>query len=204
MYKRYMSQNDITYSRKTDVARRQLGTALYLWLADLDPVSVHALACGGGEIAEALAAKAQGSPLSSFILDESDLTARQLVESRNRLWNAMKHFADKKGNERDDESLLSVSLEEENEARLFQGWFDLSQIGIPQPIEAQVFVTWYLIKLCDRVNWEDWMERLFPGLQSLSSAQQKALLRMTIEKYHANTELINDPRTDRRPLILPA
>ena len=33
-----------------ELARRQLGTALYLFLNDLDSISVHSLACGGGEL----------------------------------------------------------------------------------------------------------------------------------------------------------
>jgi hypothetical protein len=37
---------------KAQIARRQLGTALALFIEDLDPVSVHTLACAGGEIAE--------------------------------------------------------------------------------------------------------------------------------------------------------
>jgi hypothetical protein len=37
---------------KIQVARRQLGTALALFIEDLDPISVHTLACAGGEIAE--------------------------------------------------------------------------------------------------------------------------------------------------------
>ena len=43
---------------KTQVARRHLGTALVLFLDDLDPVSVHSLACAGCEVAEHLTRKA--------------------------------------------------------------------------------------------------------------------------------------------------
>ena len=46
---------------KAQVARRQLGTALEFFLEDLDPVSVHVLACAGGEIAEHLSRK-KGRP----------------------------------------------------------------------------------------------------------------------------------------------
>jgi hypothetical protein len=49
---------------KTEIARRQLGTALALFLEDTDPVSVHALACAGCEIAEYLTRKAGEEPFS--------------------------------------------------------------------------------------------------------------------------------------------
>ena len=43
---------------KLDVARRQLGTALWLFLGDVEPLAVQALACGAGEILNELAAQA--------------------------------------------------------------------------------------------------------------------------------------------------
>ena len=45
---------------KIECARRQLGTALDLYLRDLDPVSVHCLANGGCELIQFHAAKAGG------------------------------------------------------------------------------------------------------------------------------------------------
>jgi hypothetical protein len=51
---------------KAQIARRQLGAALALFIDDLDSVAVHVLACGGGEIAERLAIKAEKAPLSKY------------------------------------------------------------------------------------------------------------------------------------------
>ena len=53
---------------KTQVARRHLGTALALFLDDLDPVSVHSLACAGCEVAEHLTRKAGAKPFSTHVL----------------------------------------------------------------------------------------------------------------------------------------
>ena len=52
---------------KADVARCQLGTALHLFLQDVDPVSVHCLACGGGEIAGWLAQTASGENFATRV-----------------------------------------------------------------------------------------------------------------------------------------
>jgi hypothetical protein len=53
---------------KIETARRQLGTALALYLQDKDPVSVHCLAGGGCELIEYFAKKAGGEPFTSHIL----------------------------------------------------------------------------------------------------------------------------------------
>jgi hypothetical protein len=53
---------------KADIARRQLGTALALFLDDADSVSVHTLACAGSEIAEHLTRKAGAEPFSGHAL----------------------------------------------------------------------------------------------------------------------------------------
>jgi hypothetical protein len=47
---------------KTEDARRQLGTALQMFLHGEDPVSIHTLAMAGGAVAEHLARKAGAAP----------------------------------------------------------------------------------------------------------------------------------------------
>jgi hypothetical protein len=46
----------------------KVATALALFIDDLDPVSVHTLACAGGEVAEHLTHKAGAKPFSSHAL----------------------------------------------------------------------------------------------------------------------------------------
>jgi len=188
---------------KADAARRQLGTALHLWLDDLDPVSVHVLASGGCEIANALAKKG-GKPFSAFSLEvHSELTEADLPKLRNVFWNAMKRSHHKNGEERNDEELLATPLESENEARLAEGWFDLMQV-MPLPIEAQVLVQWFLAKYLNPVEIEPVIDELFPALRSMSAAEQKNALRKTIAQVREMNELMQDRQTDRRPLVLPA
>ncbi|UAJ09870.1 hypothetical protein [Polymorphobacter megasporae] len=190
-------------TRKADAARRQLGTALFLWLADLDPVSVHALAAGGSEIANALAKKV-GKPFSAFSLEvHPTLTEGELVRVRNLLWNAMKHANHRDGRERDDEDLLTMPLEGENEARLCEGWFDLMQV-IPAPMEAQVLTVWYLVKYGDPEEIDHLLNEFFPGLRSMPPVEQKDALRNKIIEVRRMDELMEDKRTDPRPLVLPA
>src|SRR5262249_3815550 len=56
-------------NRKIEAARRQLGTALALYLKDSDPVSVLCLAGGGCEVIEHFAKKAGGKPFASHMLE---------------------------------------------------------------------------------------------------------------------------------------
>ena len=65
---------------KIQIARRQLGTALALFIDDRDPVSVHTLACAGGEVAEHLTRKAGAEPFVSHAL--ATFTDRELVDIR--------------------------------------------------------------------------------------------------------------------------
>lgn len=48
---------------KLSVAKGQLVTALDLFMRDKDPISVHCLACGGGEVIEGLAETQGERPL---------------------------------------------------------------------------------------------------------------------------------------------
>jgi hypothetical protein len=70
---------------KIECARRQLGTALDLYLPDLDPVSVHCLVNGGCELIEFYARKAGGVPFTSHILkDRPDLNIAALRKIQPR------------------------------------------------------------------------------------------------------------------------
>ena len=101
---------------KAQVARRQLGTALSLYIDNLDPVSVHVLACGGGEIAEQLVLQANRHPLSSMWPDIG--AARQRSDL---YWNAFKHATTKRGQDRADQELLSEFDDRRNDEALLVG-----------------------------------------------------------------------------------
>jgi len=120
---------------KAQVARRQLGTALKLFLDDLDPVSVHALACAGGEIAEHLTRKRGQQPFSRHAMATfRDLAAKKIRHLRNQFWNAFKHAVTHKGEERDDRKLLERFNDQQNDHALFVGWYDYAMAAKPLPL----------------------------------------------------------------------
>src|SRR5690606_32096554 len=140
-----MYSKEITYPQKVEAARRQLGTALHLWLEDLDHISVHTLASAGCEVSEGLL-KAPSKAFLEINLDaHPDLNKKEIWSCRTKIYNATKHAKFQNGKQRDDEELLSLNIDAENEAIIFEGWFNLSQI-IPFPIEAQLFIHWFLTK----------------------------------------------------------
>jgi hypothetical protein len=192
---------------KAEVARRQLGTALDMWLRRQDPVSVHCLAMAGGEIAEWLAEKSGGEPFKNHILDTFvDLQIKDVRAIQRQYVNAFKHATALGGKDRDDEEILRSFDDTVNEHVLLTGWYDYGMAGLPRPIEAQVFEAWYLAKYPEKVSPEantDGLRRIFPNLAALSDDRQHARMGDVIRKAKKSGIVINDPGTDRRPLIMP-
>ena len=193
---------------KTEIARRQLGTALALFLEDSDPVSVHTLACAGCEIAEYLTDKAGEKPFSTHALATFlDLKIGEIRQLQNQYWNAFKHARTRGGIEREDRELLERFGDEVNDHTLFIGWYDYQQAVRTLPIEAQIFQMWYFALYPEKLNPgvdTTTHQRLFPMLPSKSRADQKRALRKVISSYRGNAEVMNDPKTDPRPLMLRA
>lgn len=192
---------------KAEVARRQLGVALDMFLRGQDPVSVHCLAMGGGEVAEFLAEAAGGKPFKNHILDTfPDMNIRDIRVLQRKSWNAFKHATTQKGIDRDDADVLEAFDPTENEHTLLIGWWDYGAAGLPRPIEAQAFEGWYMAKYPEKADPAFDMgpiNRLFPELAGLSSGRQHARLVDVIRKAKKNGAVMNDPGTDRRTLVLP-
>ncbi len=195
---------------KIEVARRQLGTALALYLDDLDPVSVHCLANGGGEIAEFYAEKASGNPFISHIAEHRpDLSTKAIRDIRRQHWNAFKHAAalGRGSKERDDRELLQHFDDYQNDDALFIGWIDYSRATGQMPLEAQVHQAWYLAAYPERVapdaDIEASRELFGRDLPSCTRTEQKHRLRTVVERYRSASDVMLSPLTDSRPLILP-
>jgi hypothetical protein len=191
---------------KKEVARRQLGTALALYLNDNDPVAVHCLACGGGEIAEFLTRQAKQKPFIEHIIATfPERKAREIRILRNQYWNAFKHATDKEGNKREDLTLLAQFTDEQNDHALFIGWYDYMLAVGALPIEAQAHQTWYFAKYPEKLNQgvdKDRYEKLFPNIGKLPRAEQKQRLCEAIKCARQDDAVMHHIGTDPRPLIL--
>jgi hypothetical protein len=193
---------------KTEIARRQLGTALAMFLEDSDPVSVHTLACAGREIAEYLTCKSGEEPFSTHaVLTFPDLNIGKIRQLQNQYWNAFKHAQTRDGLEREDSELLERFGDEVNDHTLFVGWHDYMLAVGALPIEAQIFQAWYFALYPEKLNPEvdtRIYQQLFPMLPSKSRADQKRALRQVISSFREDAEVMTHPKTDPRPLMLRA
>jgi hypothetical protein len=193
-----MTSTMTTVLTKHEVARRQLGTALALFLADQDSVAVQCLACGGSEIAETWRASPDVGPCRLQ-------TAKSLVcePNENSWWNAFKHATARNSRERDDRELLANFSDEMNEPILFIGWFDYGMAADKLPVEAQAFLLTVAVKIGLAL-----LDALFsPSFDvsfkiTASREEQKRGLRELIEAIRGVPDLVEAPWTDSRPLIL--
>jgi len=117
----------------------------------------------------------------------------------------MKHFyAHDRKKERDDHELMKSFSDDQNDMPLFMGWFDYVQVTKKLPISVQVFqVWWYALnedKLIHGAN-RDGIRSLFPNIGDQERSEQKRRLRRAIEKFRHRRDLLDDPRTEMRPLI---
>lgn len=130
---------------KRSVARCQLGTALDLFLADNDPVSVHVLASGACELLDGLAEVEGADRFSMHILATfPDYGIDKLRRVQRKYYNAFKHlFELRNATARNDLDALEEFNDEVNDHALFIGWHDYMNLAQSLPVEAQVFQGWY-------------------------------------------------------------
>lgn len=192
---------------KLEVARRQLGTALWLFLEDLDPVSVHTLTGAGVELAEHAARHAGASPFIEHILQTNPgMSPQQYYALSRQFYNAFKHALQKNGAARDDSMLLHDFDDVQNDALLFVGWTDLIRASTSSPIEAQVFQAWFYACYPKKLAATEVANRFlsaFPPLLDLSRADRKLVLKAQIVAIRTNQVVMGDPRTEGGPLIYP-
>jgi hypothetical protein len=193
---------------KLNVARHQLGTALDLFIRDRDPIAVQCLACGGGEVIEAIATAENLKPFSSHILESvPDIDVKRIRQLKNQYWNAFKHLTTHAGEVRDDSQTLASFNDSKNDAALFIGWHDYFAVTGKLPLPVQVFQLWWFSlneeKLAPGTNL-DTIRRLFPKIMKDPRSERKRRLRRAVEKYRNNTDTLADSRTETNPLCFPA
>lgn len=193
---------------KLDVARHQLGTALDLFIRDVDPVSVQCLACGGSEMIEAVAHLEKIEPFSTHILrTQPQLDLGKVRGLQRQYWNAFKHMTSRKGEVRDDSETLAAFDDTKNDVALFIGWWDYQSLVNRLPIAAQVFQVWFYAmneeKLAPGTDVGS-IRAIFGNIVDVDRAEQKKRLRLVVEHYSTDKNLIGNPLTEDIPLCVPA
>jgi len=181
---------------KIEIARRQQGTALSLYLDDLDPVSIHSLAGNAREILDKLADYEGVSTFRDFALEASPgETPKNYYAAMNAYRNAFKHL------EMDDRQIINSFSDEENKYLLFVCWFSYMNLCKRLPIEAQVFQIWCFAHVGEKFPEENYTSLGFDGLLQLTPSERKERLNAAIERARVDLDITGDVRTERLPLI---
>jgi hypothetical protein len=128
---------DIT---KLDAAQSQLSTAIWLYLEDRDPVSVHTLATAAGEIIDHLC-KHRGLKTMRHTLNEAIKSEKrkEVFDKMDEARNFFKHASWKKPDQKlegftDDRNLFAILFgamglgllgQETLESKMFSGWISV-------------------------------------------------------------------------------
>ncbi len=182
---------------KLEVARRQLATAIDLFFADRDAVSVYSLAANSWEVIDVLCRKA-GIESLSVQARENVPTGKDLkvnfVNSPHR--NFFKHA------NTDSEGTLPPLPDSQVEGVLFLAVEDYIRLNGRSPVQFQVFQLWYLAKHPDKLApgvANELMEGIavaFPALSSLHRNAQLAQGAQLLAEAASDQDLAGDPKTE--------
>jgi len=182
---------------KLVVARRQLATAVELYFADRDLVSVYSLAANAWEIIDALCAREGVNSLSNqtrgHVPGDRDLKSNY-VNSPYR--NFFKHA------DRDPEQSLEGLSPSHVEGLLYLAVEDYIRLNRRSPVQFQVFQLWYLAKHPDKLDpsvaaeLKRTLTEAFPDLPAKSRSDRVSAGADTLARALQDEEVLRDPRTE--------
>jgi len=185
--------------QRLDVARRQLGMATYIFIHDLDPVSVHTLACAAREILERLCALSSTASIMNDLAENAERSISNIRSLANQYCRAFKH----NDPDRNDEELLTRFSDQQNDFLLFIAWSDYRQLTGRMPVEAQALYSWVEAMYPNKMAIERSFDHIpsLCGLAELGRSEQKTRLRATVELARASSELRTHPETETAKLV---
>ena len=130
----------------------------------------------------------------------------RLNRIRNKYWNAFKHATTRKGLDRQDEEVIQQFDDAVNDHVLYLGWHDYMLATTSLPVEAQVFQMWYFALYPQKISQPSAVDQAvqwFGKINEVPRAEAKRRLRIVIEDVRQTwPELMSDPMTENRPLLL--
>ena len=186
------------------IARSQLLTAVDLFFADGDPVSVHTLAGAAREMLESLCRLEGIEPMTDFILrDHPNKSRKDIWNAMNLYRNCFKHVGQTSEERANDQAALSQFKETDNEFLLYVCVEDYVRLRGAMPVDFQVFQAWFAtlhIALLVDDSKSEVFRRAFPELAQQSRVEQKRRGREMVATAMNNKELLADPGTEPRNL----
>jgi len=182
---------------KLDIARRQLATAIDLFFASQDAISVFSLATNSWEVIDALCRK---TGVESFSIQARENIPEGKDLKVNYVNSPYRNFF--KHADRDSEKTLDPLPDSQVEGVLFLAVEDYIRLNGRSPVQFQVFQLWYLAKhpekLAAGVTNEvlEVIKSAFPGLPSLPRDSQIALGAQLLASAAGDQDLAKDPKTE--------
>lgn len=182
---------------KTIVARHQLATAIDLYLAGGDLVSIYSLASNAQEILSQLCERAGIDGLSSQ-------TSSHLPMGKSLLYDYINHPHRNffKHADRDPNATVEPLRVGDVEGIIMLATEDYLALCHRAPIQLQVYQAWYLAKSPEKLNsavsdeLRLSLESIFPGLSDLPYEEQLSAGMNAIIAEAMNLETISDSRTE--------
>jgi len=182
---------------KLDTAKRQLVTAIRLFLDDRDPVSIYSLASNAWEIIDELCRKRQVDNFSNLARSNLEPGKDLKVDYINNPFRNFFKHADK-----DHDKELDGFEDTHNDHLLYITVADLLKLLNKSPLECQVYQVWYIALYKEKFGGDDneiviTASNAFPSMDKLSRIEQKKIGREILSEVLNNPELVNDLKTDR-------
>lgn len=193
----------MTHARLTPfiVARSQLITALDLFFADSDPISVQALAGNARELLERLCRLEGIEPMTDLLLrDHPDKQPRDMYAAINLYRNCFKHLADNDAACRaEDQATLDQFDDTKNDYLLFICIEDYIKLRKRSPVAFQIYLSWFYALHADILTDGAEAKRLleyFSGITEMTREQQKRGALAVITRYSNDPSLLAHPDTE--------
>ena len=183
---------------KSDVARRQLVTAIRLFFSDDDPVSVYTLASNAWEVIDELCK-----------LRDIDTVSDQTRKHIGPLKDLGKDYINQpyrnffKHADRDPHGKAEGFNAQSSEGVLFLAAEDYTRLHGKSPVEVQVYSIWFCSKYPEKLSsaatkrFLPKAKALFPDIGSVERAAQLAMGSSAIEAGIKNPVLMSHPETER-------
>jgi hypothetical protein len=183
---------------KSDVARRQLVTAIRLFFSNGDPVSVYTLASNAWEVIDELC-RLRGvdsaSDQTRTHLDAPKDLKKNYINAPYR--NFFKHAnKDPDGKVTDFDAVSSEGV-------LFLAAEDYTRLNKKSPIEMQVYSYWFCAKYPEKLSpsatelLTSKLQTAFPGIADAERTAQLAMGSRAIAGAIKDPTVMNDPRTEQ-------
>lgn len=193
------------------VVRSQLLTAIELFFADKEPISVQALAGNARELLEELCCQIGVEPVTELLLRGHYGQLREdIYDAMNVFRSCFKYLGTTESKKREDQAALDQFDDSINDYLLYVCVEDYVRLRKAMPIPMQVFHNWFRALHSDLPGAHDPTEKIndfFENVQQMSRPEQKraaaaAIFRLT-RASSFNNQSFAKKRRHRVPLSDP-